>query len=191
MDRDNAISAFAELTNKILDTEYMYSIRTEQAYVHWIRRFIRFHNMKHPREMGREEVTAFVTHLAVHGRVAASTQNQALSAILFLYRHVLDEDIGWIEGIVRGKERVRLPVVLTPDEIVRILAHIREREGLVASLLYGSGLRLREGLSLRFKDVDFHYRQLTLRNAKGRKDRVMVLPDSVVEPLRRQLERVR
>ncbi|MFT5450492.1 MAG: integron integrase [Gammaproteobacteria bacterium] len=168
-----------------------YSDHTAQAYVHWIRRFIRFHNMKHPRDMGRDEVRAFVTHLAAHGQVAASTQNQALSAIPFFYRNALEADTGWIDGIVRGKERVRIPVVLASDKVMRILAHMREREGLIASLLYGSGLRLREGLSLRCKDVDFHSRQINLRDAKGRKDRVTVLPDSVVEPLRRQLERVR
>ena len=167
-----------------------YSYRTGQAYVHWIRRFIRFHNRKHPRYMGRDEVRAFVTHLAVHGQVSASTQNQALSAILFLYRNVLEADTGWIDGIVRGKERVRIPVVLTANEIRRIFALMRDREGLIASLLYRSGLHLREGLSTRFKDVDFHYRQITLRDAKGRKDRVTVLPDLVVEPLRRQRERV-
>lgn len=108
-----------------------------------------------------------------------------------MYRNVLEADTGWIDGIVRGKERVRIPVVLTADEIARILAHMRDRESLIASLLYGSGLALREGSSLRFKAVEFHYRQITLRDAKGRKDRLTVLPDSVVEPLRRQQEWVR
>ena len=168
-----------------------YSLRTEQAYVHWIRRFLRFHGLRHPQEMGAAEVAAFLTDLAVRKGVSAATQNQTLSAILFLYRHVLDQDIGWVDGVTRGKERVRVPVVLSPDEVVRLLAHMREREALIASILYGAGLRLRECLSLRVKDVDFHYRQLTIRDGKGRKDRVTVLPDAVVTPLRDQLERVR
>jgi len=168
-----------------------YSHRTEQAYVHWIRRFLRFHGLRHPREMGATEVATYLTHLAVRRGVAAATQNQALSAILFLYRNVLEQDIGWVNGVVRAKERVRMPVVLSPDEVVRMLAHMREREALMASILYGAGLRLRECLSLRVKDVDFHYRQLTIRDAKGRKDRVTVLPDAVITPLRAQLERVR
>ncbi len=144
-----------------------------------------------PRELGATEVSAFLTHLAVRGRVAAATQNQALCAIQFLYRHVFEIDIGWIDGVVRDRERVRVRVVLSPGEVSAVFAQMTERHALISLLLYGTGLRLSEALALRYKDVDFHYRQLCVRDGKGRRDRVTVLPDSVIDALRAQLERVR
>ncbi len=167
-----------------------YSIRTEQSYVDWIRRFILFHGKRHPAQMGKQEVTAFLTHLAVRRDVAASTQNQALSAILFLYRDVLELDLGWIEGFERPKRPARLPVVLTPTEARTVLAQLEGTKWLMASLLYGSGLRLMECLRLRVKDVDFGYRQILVRDGKGAKDRVTMLPTVVIEPLKAHLARV-
>jgi len=134
-----------------------FSIRTEQSYVDWIRRFILFHNKRHPREMAEAEVTEFLSHLARDGRVAASTQNQALSALLFLYKQVLKQEIGWLEGVERAKRPARLPVVLTRDEVHKIFSHLHGTPRLMAGLLYGSGLRLMECVRLRVKDVDFGY----------------------------------
>ena len=168
-----------------------YSLRTEEAYVDWIRRFILFHGKRHPREMGAEEVRAFLTHLATERHVAASTQNQALSAILFLYERVLEQDPGWIEGVERAKKPLRLPVVLTQEEARVLLAAVPEGYRLMAELLYGSGLRLMECLRLRVKDLDFGYLQITVRDGKGQKDRVTMLPVSLVPALRGHLERVR
>ena len=161
-----------------------YSIRTEEAYVNWSRRFILFHNKRHPNEMGRTEVGAFLTHLAVEGRVAASTQNQALNAIVFLYREVLGRDIGMLADVVRAKRPPKPPVVLSVSEVTRVLARLDGVTGLMARLLYGSGLRLMECLRLRVKDVDFEYRQITVRDGKGAKDRVTMLPESLIAPLR-------
>src|SRR6266513_210528 len=132
-----------------------YSIRTEQTYVDWIRRFILFHGKRHPSEMAEEELTQFLTSLARDGNVAASTQNQALSALLFLYKEVLKKEIGWLQGVERAKRPARLPVVLTRDEVHQIFAHLRGTPRLMAALLYGSGLRLMECVRLRVKDVDF------------------------------------
>jgi integron integrase len=168
-----------------------YSIRTEEAYVHWIRRFILFHNKRHPQEMGTEEVRQFLTDLAVTHRVAASTQNQALSALLFLYKAVLQRDVGWIEDVVRAKKPKTLPVVLTRDEVKAVLQHVSGPTWLMASLLYGSGLRLMECLRLRVKDVDFSYHQITVRDGKGEKDRVTMLPFNVKEPLQQHLQDVK
>lgn len=134
-----------------------YSIRTEQSYLGWIRRFILFHHKRHPREMGAEEITRYLTHLAVQGNVAASTQNQALSAILFLYRAVLKVELPWLDGLTRAKKPVRLPVVLNRDEVRRLLAQLDGTRWLIVSLIYGGGLRLMEALRLRVKDIDFHY----------------------------------
>ena len=153
-----------------------YSPRTEEAYVGWIRRFIRFHGMTHPRQMGEAEVSGFLSSLAVEGRVAASTQNQALSALIFLYARVLGLELDWLQGLVRAKRPVRIPVVLTQEEVRRLLSHLSGTEWLVASLLYGAGLRLLEGLELRIKDVDLAARELRVRDGKGRKDRVTVVP---------------
>src|ERR1700747_380998 len=153
-----------------------YSIRTEQAYVDWIKRFILYHDKRHPREMAEEEVTQFLTHLARDRDVAPSTQNQALSALLFLYKDVLKQDIGRLEKVERAKKPSRLPVVLTRSEIKRVFAHLHGTPKLMAGLLYGSGLRLMECVRLRIKDIDFALAQITVRDAKGGKDRVTMLP---------------
>ncbi len=167
-----------------------YSIRTEHSYVDWIRRFILFHSKRHPSEMGAAEIEAFLTHLAVKGKVAASTQNQALAAILFLYREVLAVQLPWLEGVTRAKKPARLPVVLTAVEVRALLSQLDGVHHLVASLLYGSGLRLMEAIRLRVKDVDFDRLEVTVRDGKGGKDRRTMLPRSLVEPLRGQIARV-
>jgi integron integrase len=165
-----------------------YSIRTEEAYVAWVRRFILFHNKRHPSAMGAEEVNGFLSSLAVDGHVSASTQSQALSAILFLYRHVLDEKLPWINDIIKAKKPRKLPVVLTRDEVRKILGAMDGTPRLVASLLYGTGMRLLEGLRLRVKDIDFVLNQITVRDGKGGKDRVTMLPMPLHEELRNQLD---
>ena len=167
-----------------------YSIRTEEAYVQWIRRFILFHNIRHPKDMGAKEVGQFLSDLAVTRQVAASTQNQALSAILFLYQEVLRQEIGWLDEVVRAKKPRKLPVVLTQEEVKAVLHGLSGTAWLMASLLYGSGLRLMECLRLRVKDVDFTYNQIVVRDGKGDKDRVTVLPLNVKVPLQRHLQDV-
>lgn len=156
-----------------------YSLRTEQTYLHWIKRFIYFHGKRHPRDMGEPEVTAFLTHLARNRDVAASTQNQALSAILFLYRNVLQAPLAWLDEFERAKRPARLPAVLSVAEVSALLARLEGTKWLMASLIYGAGLRLRECLKLRVKDVDFEYRQVTIRDGKGAKDRATLLPDAL------------
>ena len=168
-----------------------YSIRTEQAYVQWIRRFILFNGKRHPREMGAAELTAFLSDLATRHHVAASTQNQALNAVLFLYRDVLKIDLPWLDEVQRAKKPQHLPVVFTREEVKALLAQLQGTTWLMAMLTYGSGLRLLECLRLRVKDVDFHYKQLLIRDAKGQKDRVTMLPNSLIEPIRTHLVRVR
>ncbi|HEY76062.1 MAG TPA: integron integrase [Thermoflexia bacterium] len=168
-----------------------YSIRTEEAYVSWIKRFILFHNKRHPREMGAPEIEAFLTHLAVERRVAASTQNQALSAILFLYREVLGIDLDLPLHAVRAKRPRRLPTVLTHEEALRVIAALSGTHQLMAKLLYGSGLRLMECVRLRVKDLDFDQHIILVRDGKGAKDRVTILPDSLIAPLQEHLQRVR
>ncbi len=168
-----------------------YSLRTERTYWDWIERFIRFHGMRHPREMGEAEVGAFLTHLARDGRVAASTQNQALSALLFLYKDVLKQEFGWLDGVERAKKPARLPVVLTRDEVHKIFAHLHGTTRLMAGLLYGSGLRLMECVRLRVKDVDFGYARITVRDGKGARDRVTMLPVNLAAPLERHLQKVK
>ena len=167
-----------------------YSLRTEGTYLGWIRRFILFHGKRHPREMGRQEVQQFLSHLAVEGHVAASTQSQALSAILFLYQQVLKQDIGWPDEVVRAKQPHRVPVVLTQDEVAAMLRHLSGTTWIMATLLYGSGLRLMECLRLRVKDVDFFYNQIVVRDGKGRRDRVTLLPQNIKMPLQRHLQDV-
>lgn len=168
-----------------------YSIRTEQAYVDWIRRYILYHQKRHPQDMGKPEIEQFLTHLAVERNVAASTQNQALSAILFLYKEVLQQDIGWLDGMEHAKRPARLPVVLTATEVRAVLAYLDGRHRLMANLLYGSGLRLMECVRLRVKDLDFEYRQLTVRDGKGQNDRRTLLPESLIEPLKTHLADVK
>jgi len=168
-----------------------YSIRTEQAYVDWIKRFILYHNKRHPREMREEEVAEFLTHLARDRNVAPATQNQALSALLFLYKQVLKQDIGWLENVERARKPSKLPVVLSHAEMKRVFAHLHGVPKLMAGLLYGSGLRLMECVRLRIKDIDFELAQITVRDAKGGKDRVTMLPINLAEPLRRHLVRVK
>ena len=167
-----------------------FSLRTEQAYVGWIRRFILFHAKRHPREMAEQEVTEFLTHLAREGQVAASTQNQALSALLFLYKEVLKVEIGWLDGVERVKRPARLPVVLARDEVHKIFAHLHGTPRLMAGLLYGSGLRLMECVRLRVKDVDFGYARITVRDGKGAKDRVTMLPLNLAAPLQQHLAKM-
>ncbi|MEQ1879989.1 MAG: integron integrase [Burkholderiales bacterium] len=168
-----------------------YSIRTEQAYVDWVRRFILFHEKRHPQVLGAKEVEAFLTDLAVRGRVSASTQNQAKSAILFLYREVIDKELPWLDGVVAARTSKHLPVVLSRDEIEAVMGRMRGTPALIARLLYGSGLRILEGLRLRVKDVEFARCEILIRDAKGAKDRVTMLPHSLVESLQRHLQRVK
>jgi integron integrase len=168
-----------------------YSRQTEKTYLYWIRYFIYFHDKRHPAELGGPEVSAFLSWLAVDRKVAAATQNQALSALLFLYKRVLGRDLPWFDDLVRAKRPVRLPVVLTESEVQQILARLEGSKWLMASLLYGAGLRLNECLKLRVKDVDFAYRQILVRDGKGAKDRVTMLPEAVVQPLQAHLGKVR
>ena len=168
-----------------------YALRTEKAYCLWVVRFVRFHGMKHPAEMAEPEINAFLTHLAVEQNVSASTQNQALSAILFLYRRVLKREVGELGDLVRAREPQHLPVVLTRDEVRRVLSHMQGAEWLMASLLYGSGLRLSECLRLRVQDVDLARGELRVRDGKGAKDRATVLPQALKVPLQRQLAEAR
>lgn len=168
-----------------------YSTRTEEAYTQWIKRYIYFHNKRHPNEMGPDEITAFLTYLAVTRKVSASTQNQALNAILFLYKKVLEIDLPWMDGIVRAKRPQHLPVVFTRDEVKAILSQFDGTRWLILSMIYGCGLRVLECLRMRVKDADFHYRQIVVRDGKGNKDRVTMLPAPLIEPLRSHLIRVK
>jgi len=168
-----------------------FSLKTEKSYVHYIRDFILFHNKRHPRDMGADEIRTYLSHLAIERTVAASTQTVALSALLFLYRHVLQIDLPYIDEIERAKRPERLPVVFTRSEVKQILLHLDGVNHLIVSLLYGSGMRLMECLRLRVKDIDFEYRQIIVRDGKGNKDRITMLPDSTIEPLKAQLQRAK
>ena len=167
-----------------------YSIRTEEAYVDWIRRFIVFHDKRHPSELGPIEVEAFLTDLAVTHDVSASTQNQAKSAILFLYKEVLGAELPWLDGIQSAKRPVRIPVVLTAAEVNRLLRRLRGVHQLIGRLLYGSGMRILEAMRLRVKDVDFARREIIVRDGKGAQDRVTMLPTGLARPLSLHLSRV-
>ena len=167
------------------------SLRTEKVYVGWIRRFILFHGKRHPSEMGAEEITRFLSALAIERNVAASTQNQALSALLFLYKEVLAQELPWLDGIVRAKTPARIPVVLTREEVRQVLAAMDGPPRLAALLLYGAGLRLLEALRLRVKDVDFQRNQIIVRSGRGAKDRVTMLPVAAGRDLAKHLETVR
>ena len=168
-----------------------YSIRTEHTYVDWIKRFIRHFGKRHPKDMGADEVQSFLTHLAVAGNVAASTQNQAKSALLFLYKEVLALELPWLDKVEAARTPKRLPVVLTRDEVMAVLLRLEGRHGLIARLLYGTGLRIMECLRLRIKDVDFERGEILVRDGKGAKDRVTMLPASVIPALREHVERAR
>ena len=168
-----------------------YSINTENAYVNWVRMFIRWHKLRHPEEMGKAEVEAFLQWLANDRGVSASTHRQALSAILFLHKEILGSELPWLDEIGRPRERERMPTVLSRPEIERILAILDGEVALLAKLLYGTGMRLREGLRLRVKDLDFDRRAIIVREGKGGKDRIVMLPDALVSPLREQLARSR
>ena len=189
--RQSVPTAKPKLLDQVRETirRKHYSIRTEEAYVDWIKRYIFFHHKRHPAEMGEREMEQFLNHLAVEKKVAASTQNQALSALVFLYREVLGKEIGWMDNLERAKQPQRLPVVLTEMEVRQVLAHLEGRNWLMASLLYGAGLRLMECVRLRVKDIDFEYRQITVRDGKGNKDRVTMLPESSSELLKHQIEK--
>ncbi len=164
-----------------------YSYRTEETYLNWIKQYIIFHGKRHPAEMGAPEVSRFLSHLAVNRHVAASTQNQALAALLFLYKKVLKQDLPWLENVERARGPARLPLVLTRPEVKEILSKLEQQNWLQASLLYGAGLRLMECLRLRVKDLDFGYKQIVVRDGKGNKDRVTMLPAVVAEPLKAHL----
>jgi integrase len=167
-----------------------YSRSTEKTYIHWILGFIRFHGRRHPQDIGAPEVEAYLSHLATAREVAAGTQNQAMHAILFLYKQVLGIDLPWLDGITRAKASKRLPTVLTQAEARALLSNVEGLPGLVIRLLYGTGMRLMEGLRLRVKDVDFERGQILVREAKGDKDRVVMLPESLRETLQTHLARV-
>lgn len=167
-----------------------YARRTVKAYEQWLRRFLRFHQLRHPRAMGSDEVNAFLTHLAVKEQVSASTQNQALAALLFLYRDLLERELE-LEGVVRARTHHRIPVVLSEAEVRAVRERLEGEPALVVGLLYGSGLRLMEALRLRVKDLDLQRREITVRDGKGGKDRLTVLPQSLVPALREHLSRVR
>ena len=167
------------------------SLRTEQAYSDWIKRYILFHHKRHPEEMGTQEIGQFLSYLAVDGKVAASTQNVALCALLFLYRDVLGVELPYVEGIQRAKRPARVPVVLSRDEVAALMSHLTGTYKLIVGLLYGSGLRLMEALRLRVKDLDFGYMEILVRDGKGEKDRRTILPRPLCDPLRQQLDRVK
>ena len=168
-----------------------FSPRTEETSIHWIRRFIYFHGKRHPAELDEAEVTAFLNPLALDRKVAAATQNQALSALLFLYRDALAQPLAWLDGLDRAKRPARVPSVLTRDEAAGLLARLQGTRWIMAALLYGAGLRLRECLKLRVKDIDFGYGQIVVRDGKGAKDQVTKLPASTLRPLQEHLVRLR
>ncbi len=168
-----------------------YSRRTEQTYCLWVRRFVQFHSLRHPAEMGEPEINAFLTHLAVKEKVSASTQNQALSALLFLYRHVLGLEVGDLGDVIRARKPQRLPVVMTREEVKAVLSCLQGDKWLMASLMYGSGLRLMECLKLRVQDIDFGGNEILVRDGKGAKDRITMLPESLKAPLQKHLRSVK
>ena len=179
-----------EVISEVFRSEH-YAYRTEETYLYWIRRFISFYGNRHPRDLGKKEIQGFLNHLAMKSRVSASTQNQALSAILFLYKKVLEIDLPWMDDIVRARQPTRIPVVMTRAEVARVLACLEGRYWLMASVLYGSGLRMIECLRLRVQDLDFEYLQLSVRGGKGNKDRFTVLPERLIPGLESQLDNVR
>lgn len=168
-----------------------YSIRTENTYIDWVKRYILFHNKRHPADMGAPEIEQFLSHLAIERNVSASTQNQALAALLFLYKEILAINLPWLKELTRAKRTQRLPVVLTRSEVDRVIAQLEGTHQLMVKLLYGTGIRLMELVRLRIKDVDFERREIIVRSGKGNKDRVTMLPEVIITPLREHLIRVR
>jgi len=179
-----------EQLKSVLRTKH-YSRKTEQAYVFWVRRFVLFHNKRHPKEMGEQEINQFLSHLAVKENVSASTQNQALCSIIFLYKNVIKKNIGALGNTIWAKKPTKLPVVLTRDEVKTLFLQLNGVAKLMAGLMYGSGLRLRECLGLRIKDIDFGYKQITVHNSKGAKDRITVLPEHYKKELQIHIEKVK
>jgi integron integrase len=190
-------AAFSAQPPKLLDRlrealrSRHYSRRTEQTYCHWVKRFIYFHNLRHPAQMAEPEINAYLTHLAVKEKVSASTQNQALSALLFLYRHVLDREIGDLGEVIRTRKSCHIPVVMTREEVKAVLAQLAGDKWLMASLMYGAGLRLMECLRLRVQDIDFALNEILIRDGKGAKDRITILPESLKTPLQDHLKKVK
>jgi len=190
MVKHKSYSPFLEKVRRSIRVRH-YSIRTERCYIDWIKRFILFHNKRHPNELREREVGQFLTHLAVVSNVSPSTQNQALNALNFLYKYVLDSPLKEISGVVRAKKKQKLPVVLTRDEVKRLLRHLEGPFWLAACLMYGSGLRLMECMRLRVMNIDFTHRAIYVIDGKGAKDRIVTLPDDLIVPLRRHLEAVK
>ena len=185
------MSALLNQVRDVMRTRH-YSLQTEKTYIYWMKKYILFHNVRHPKEMGANEVGAFLTHLAVSENVAAATQNQAMFALLFLYQEVLGVELDRLGGkFTSAKQKLRVPVVLTREEVTAVLSHISGVNWIMANLLYGAGLRLKECLRLRVKDLDFGYRQITVREGKGGKDRFTILPNILVEPLQKHFEKVK
>ncbi|MTI89552.1 MAG: integron integrase [Balneolaceae bacterium] len=168
-----------------------YSYKTETAYTNWIKRFVKFHNFEHPKNMGKSEIVEFLNHLATGKNVAASTQNQALCSIVFLYEHLFEQPIGALDNLKRAKKPKRLPVVLSKNETGRVIHHLSGVKKLVVQLLYGSGLRISEALRLRVRDIDFEYQQIVVRNGKGLRDRVTILPEKLQPSLKRHIKKVK
>ncbi len=192
VDRSRAFTKKPKLLDQVrtaIRNKY-YSIRTEQAYIGWIKKYIFYHGKRHPNEMGEKEIVDFLSYLAVERKVAASTQSQALCAIVFLYRNVLQKELGEFERLVRARKPSKLPVVFNRNEVRRILVHLEARNWLMGQLLYGAGLRLMECVGLRVKDIDYDYKQIAVRSGKGNKDRITILPDIIVDNLKRHLEKV-
>ena len=167
-----------------------YSHKTIDAYTNWIKKYIQFCGITHPKYLGKKDVEKFLTHLAVDKNVSASTQNQALSALLYLYKNILKDDFGWLDDVIKANRSKRLPVVFTKSEVNEVFRHLQGTEKIICSILYGSGLRLGEALNLRIKDLDFDYNQIIVREAKGNKDRITTLPNSIVPDLKAHLNKV-
>ena len=190
--KDNGVTKRQKLLDQIrthLRVNH-YSRKTEETYIGWIKRFILFHNKRHPNEMGKDEIQKFINHLAVEQNVSSSTQNQALQAILYLYKNILNKNVGWLDDIKHATRIKHLPVVFSRNETTKIFEHLNGTPKLIVSLLYGSGLRLSEALSLRIKDIDFEYKQIIVRDGKGEKDRHTVLPSSIIPELKKHLNEV-
>jgi len=192
-DRPSAVPQRPKLLDQLREAlrSRHYSRRTEQAYVMWVKRFIFFHNVHHPAKMAETEINAFLTHLAIKKKVSASTQNQALSALLFIYRYVLGREIGDLGKVIRARKPKRLPVVMTRDEVKAVLAQLAADKWLMASLMYGAGLRLIECLRLRVQDIDFSRNEILVRDGKGAKDRITMLPESLKASLQDHLKKVK